>query len=96
MVEIQLSTTLEVCILHFSVIRILHLIARLRDIKANIYSYNATLYRACANANPHNMNEAMIGISKEVRTYISSSSLRESTYDVLVRADPTAAGTNGI
>lgn len=41
-------------------------IARLREIKANIYSYNATLYRACANANPHNMNGAMIGISKEV------------------------------
>lgn len=41
-------------------------VARLREIKANIYSYNATLYRACANANPHNMNEAMIGISKEV------------------------------
>jgi hypothetical protein len=38
----------------------------LHEIKTSIYSHNATLYRACANANPHNMNEAMIGISKEV------------------------------
>ena len=43
------------------------LLARLREIKSNISSYNSTLYRACANANPHNMNGAMIGISKEVR-----------------------------
>lgn len=43
-----------------------NLIARLNKIKSNVYSYNATLYRACANANPHNMNEAMIGISNEV------------------------------
>lgn len=45
-------------------------IARLREIKANIYDHNGTLYRACANANPHNMNEAMIGISKEVSALI--------------------------
>ena len=45
-------------------------LARLREVKASIYSYNATLYRACANANPHNMNEAMIGISKEVMNIV--------------------------
>ena len=41
-------------------------LARLQEIKSSIFNYNTTLYRACANANPHNMNEAMIGISKEV------------------------------
>ena len=41
-------------------------VARLHEIKSSIYAHNATLYRACANANPHNMNGAMTGISNEV------------------------------
>ena len=44
--------------------------ARLAEIKASIYDYNIKLYRACANANPHNMNNAMIGISKEVKGHV--------------------------
>lgn len=47
-------------------------IAHLRDIKTSIHGHNVTLYRACANANPHNMNEAMIGISKEVSIFFSN------------------------
>ena len=42
-------------------------LVRLAEIKANIYDYSSKLYRACANASPHNMNDAMIGISKEVK-----------------------------
>ena len=47
--------------------------ACLQEIRANIYSYNIKLYRACANASPYDMNDAMIGISKEVSVYVQSS-----------------------
>lgn len=41
--------------------------ARLAEIKSAIHVYNNALYRACANAVPHEMNEALQGISKQVR-----------------------------
>ena len=40
--------------------------AHLRSIQENIQVYTNTLYRACANASPQDMNDAMIGVSNQV------------------------------
>lgn len=44
----------------------IHAIARLRSIEETIQSCTNTLYRACANASPQDMNDAMIGVSQQV------------------------------
>lgn len=43
-----------------------HVLARLRSIEETIQGCTNTLYRACANASPQDMNDAMIGVSQQV------------------------------
>ena len=43
-----------------------HALARLRSIEETIQCCTNTLYRACANASPQDMNDAMIGVSQQV------------------------------
>ena len=43
-----------------------HDLARLRSIEDTIQNCTNTLYRACANASPQDMNDAMIGVSQQV------------------------------
>jgi hypothetical protein len=43
-----------------------HASARLRSIEGTIQGCTNTLYRACANASPQDMNDAMIGVSQQV------------------------------
>ena len=63
--------------IHYNVCCILA-IARLRSIEETIQSCTNTLYRACANASPQDMNDAMIGVSQQVSimSLILNSSVR--------------------
>lgn len=72
-------------------------IAGLQEIQKHICHYKNALFRACANAWPQDMNDAIIGISKQVQRLLwqMQSSVVTEAIEGLIMARPAAMGEKG-